>query len=327
MRSPATRIDVHHHLVPERYAQLLRDKGIQPGGVDVPSWTPDASRKVMRANSIASAVLSVSTPGAWFGDVAESHYWARWLNEYCAGLVEADPRRFGFFATLTLPDVDGAIAEAEHALDNLKADGIVLLANTDGRYLGDAAFDRLLAFLNERRAVVFVHPGDLPAPPADGVPPFTADFLLDTTRTAISLIASGALEKYPHIKWILAHAGGFVPYVAHRILLTMLRNEPKWKLAALALNQERAVEQRMQMFKRFWFDIALSSTPATFPSLLAVADPAKLLYGSDFPFAPGMAVKYMRNQYELSDLPDGLRTDIDHRNAEVLFPRLTRTPS
>ena len=79
--------------------------------------------------------------------------------------MENQPDRFGFFATLTLPDVDGAIAEATHALDVLHADGIILLANNAGIYLGDPQFDRLLAFLHERAAVVFIHPGELPADP------------------------------------------------------------------------------------------------------------------------------------------------------------------
>ncbi|MEV5517742.1 amidohydrolase family protein [Streptomyces flaveolus] len=80
------------------------------------------------------------------------------------------PDRFGFFATLTLPDVEGAVAEAGHALDELGADGVVLLANSKGVYLGDSAFDPLMDALNRRSAVVFVHPSALPADPAPDCP-------------------------------------------------------------------------------------------------------------------------------------------------------------
>ena len=316
------RIDVHHHVVPPDYAQLLRDKGIQPGGIRLPEWAVPMASKVMDANGIATAILSISTPGVWFGEVREARHWARRVNEYAAEIVENRPDRFGFFATLTLPDVDGAIAEATHALDILHADGIILLANNAGIYLGDPQFDRLLGFLDDRAAVVFVHPGELPADPVPGVPTFTADFLLDTTRTATSLILSRALDKHPRIRWILAHAGGFVPYISHRILLTVLRAEPRWKLAGLALRQEKVVAERMKIFQRFWYDTALSSTPATFPSLLAVADPDRILFGSDFPFAPVAAVKYMRNEYAAMRLPPSLRAGIDRRNAEALLPRL-----
>jgi len=320
----ARRIDVHHHLVPPDYAKLLHDKGIQPGGIPLPEWSAAIAGKVLRANGVETAILSVSTPGVWFGDVPEARRWARRVNEHAAAIMESDPRQWGFFATLTLPDVDGAIAEATYALDTLRADGIVLLANNAGTYLGDPVFDRLLAFLHERRVVVFVHPGELPADPVPGIPTFTADFLLDTTRTAISLVLSGAMERYDGIRFILAHAGGFVPYISHRILLTMLKDEPKWKLAGLAMDRKRAVAKRMEVFRRFYYDTALSSTSATFPSLLAVADPAHVLYGSDFPFAPAPAVKYMRAEYEDIELEPTVRAGIDRANALALFPRLAR---
>lgn len=326
MTSPE-RIDVHHHIIPPDYAQLLHDKGLQPGGIPLPRWSARDSLKLMSAADIATAVLSVSTPGAWFGDEREARRWARHLNEYTADVVAEHPGRFGFFATLTLPDVEGAIVEAEHALDSLHADGIVLMANAAGLYLGDPAFDKLLGFLNERRVTVFVHPGELPAEPAAGIPSFTADFLLDTTRTATSLILSGALDRHRDIRWILAHAGGFVPYIAHRILLTALRTEPKWKLAGLALRRDAAVAERMAMFRRFWFDVALSSTSTTFPSLMSVADPNRVLYGSDFPFNPRRGVQYMRDEYEQIDLAAGERHRIDRGNAEELFPRFRRPPT
>lgn len=323
MKQSPRRIDVHHHLIPPDYARLLQDKGVRPGGIPLPEWSSSASLRLMDATGVATAILSVSTPGAWFGDAAEARAVARSVNEYAAGVVAERPDRFGYFATVTLPDVDGAIGEATHALDELGADGVVLLANNAGHYLGDPTFDRLLGFLHERRATVFVHPGELPAEPVPGIPSFTADFLLDTTRTAISLILSGAMEKYDRINWILAHAGGFVPYISHRILLTMLREEPKWKLAGMALDRERAIDRRMRLFRRFWYDVALSSTPAAFPSLLAVADPTRVLFGTDFPFAPSAGVKYMRDEYVSLELDPTIRVGIDRRNAEQLFPRLT----
>lgn len=316
------RIDTHHHYVPPRYADLLRERGLTPGGIPVPSWSMELAGKVLRKVGVDTAILSLSTPGVWFGDAAEAAYWARHVNDYAAEVVARSPRQFGFFATVTLPDVDGAIREATHALDVLQADGLVLLANNAGLYLGDPAFDRLLAFLDERRALVFVHPGELPAEPVPGIPTFAADFLLDTTRTAISLILSGQLERYPRITWLLAHAGGFVPYIAHRIVLATLKDEPKLKLARLALNPDKALAERLALIKRFWFDVALSSTPTAMPSLLAAADRSRIVFGTDFPFAPAAAVKLMEREYRHVDLSPDLRRAIDRGNAERLFPRL-----
>ena len=82
----------------------------------------------------------------------------------------------------------------------------------------------------------------------------------------------------------------------------------------------------MKIFQRFYYDVALSSTSATFPSLLAVAGPDRILYGSDFPFAPATAVRYMRNEYEAVCLPPTVREGIDRGNAEALFPRLQGHP-
>jgi predicted TIM-barrel fold metal-dependent hydrolase len=316
------RIDVHHHLVPPAYAAFLRERGIRPGGVEVPRWSPEASLKVMRRNGIATSLLSLSTPGVWFGEDGEARRLAREVNEYAAGVVAEKPGRFGFFATLTLPDVAGAIAEAEHALDVLGADGIVLLSNSAGCYVFEPDFAPLLAYLHERRAVVFLHPGELPAEPAPGIPSFTADFLLDTVRAATGLFLTGALERYDGIRWILAHAGGFLPYISHRVLLTMLKDEPKLAQSRAMLDRKRAVDARLAPLRRFHFDVALSSSPTALPSLLAFADPSRVLYGSDFPFTPAPAVRFMRQEYADVPLAADVRKAIDHRNAGALFPRL-----
>ena len=106
----------------------------------------------------------------------------------------------------------------------------------------------------------------------------------------------------------------------------MLKNEPKWKLAALAVNRRREVEARMAVIRRFWFDIALSSTPTAIPSLLSVADPHRVLYGTDFPFAPPAAVRYMRTEYEQTQLTREQRRRIDRDNALALFPRVASPP-
>ena len=253
---------------------------------------------------------------------AEARSWAREINEFCASRVARRADRFGFFATLTLPDVEGALAEASYALDELHADGIVLLANNDGRYLGDPGFTPLLEFLHRREVTVFVHPGELPAPEVPGIPTFTADFLLDTTRTAISLILSGSMDRYPNIKFILAHAGGFVPYIAYRILLTMLNTKNKAQQLWTLLDQKHQVPKHLAVLRQFYYDLALSASPAALPSLLEVADPDHITYGSDFPFAPAPAIGFINKQYEAYDLDPALRAAIDRGNSEALFPRL-----
>lgn len=169
----AARIDTHQHLIPPRYRDVLEARGERPGGIDPPTWSRGRALRVMDANGIATGILSVSTPGAWLGEAGEARRLARYVNEYAAELAGREPDRFGFFATLTLPDVEGALAELTYALDELHADGVVVLANSAGTYLGDPTFEPLLAELDRRDAVVFVHPGELPGPTVDGIPAFT----------------------------------------------------------------------------------------------------------------------------------------------------------
>ena len=301
------RIDTHHHMVPPRYAAWLTERGIDAGGRAIPEWTVPTALALMDDAGVASAVLSVSTPGVHLGDDAEARRWAREVNEFAAAAVAEHPARLGFFATLTLPDVAGAIPEATYALDVLRADGVVLLANVHGQYLGDPAFDPLMATLNERRAVVFVHPSHLPGPAVPGLPAFAADFLLDTTRAALNYAKSGALERYPDLKIILSHAGGFVPYAAERM--------------ARIVSPDGQTPGGIARLRQFWFDTALSSSPYALPSLLAFADPARITFGSDWPYAPAERSLHFTRSLDAYPLTDTQLLAINRGNAQALFPR------
>ncbi|MET7332134.1 amidohydrolase family protein [Nonomuraea sp. NPDC005650] len=301
------RIDVHQHMIPEPYARRLRSHGVDaPGGRPLPAWSPAEAVEMMDRQGIATAIVSLTTPGAYLGDGADAASVARQANEYGAELAAARPGRFGFFATLTLPDVGAAIAEAGHALGGLSADGVILLANSRGVYLGDPAFDPLMGVLDEHAAIVLVHPAELPGPAVDGIPPFAADFLLDTTRAAFNLIKHDVPRRFPRIRFILAHAGGFVPYAAHRLAITIFGETG------------RDPDQVLADFAGFYFDTALSSSPAALPSLLAFARPGHVLYGSDWPFAPEPAVTYFNTWAD--------DAAINHGNARELFPRLKEAP-
>jgi len=304
-----SRVDTHHHVVPPEYATWLHAQGVRAGGLPIPEWDVTRALATMDRHGVATAILSVSTPGVHLGDDAEARSMARTVNDYAAQIVRDHPGRFGFFATLTLPDVDGALDEIDRAFDTLHAHGVILLANSRGAYLGDKAFNPVFDELQRRAAVVFVHPSILAGLDAiDGIPPFVADFLLDTTRAAVNLARSGTLERCPDVKIILAHAGGFVPYAAYR-------------LAPTASNRGDPLHG-MSLLQRYYFDIALSSTPSALPSLLAFTRPDHITFGSDFPYAPDFAVDAMSSMYESYGIDDNARAHIDHRTAAALFPRL-----
>ncbi|HEX2544278.1 MAG TPA: amidohydrolase family protein [Ramlibacter sp.] len=302
------RIDTHHHIVPPAYRAWLQNRGVTAGGLPIPEWSLETALDLMDAARVRTSIMSVSTPGVHLGDDAEARDKAREVNEYAAGIVRQHPERFGFFATLTLPDLEGAIAEAVYALDVLQADGVVLLTNVNGVYFGDASLEPLMAELNRRQAVVFIHPSHLPAEPVPGIPPFAADFLLDTTRAAINYAKSGALERYPDLKIILSHAGGFLPYAAERV--------------ARVCSPDGQNPGGIARLKQFWFDTALSSSPYAMPSLLAFADPGKITFGSDWPYAPKPRSLHFAGMLDAFEMSDAQRHAIDRGNAQRLFPRL-----
>ncbi|RQR27803.1 amidohydrolase [Burkholderia sp. Bp9143] len=313
------RIDVHHHFVPPVYQAAMSRHGLKKvAGAELPAWSEHASLDVMDANAIRVALLSISAPGVYFGNLEDACSLARACNEYAAELRERHPDRFGSFAVLPMPFTEHACKEAIHALDVLKADGVVLLGSTEGRFLGSPEFDELMAELDSRRAVVFVHPNLHRSSEELGLiaPGFLIEFLCDTTRAALNLILTGTIERYPNICWILAHAGGFLPYVAWRLSLANLLPEFVSGMPAGMLTYIR----------RFHFDTALS--PAEFPqaALRELVGPSQILFGSDFPFAPAPATAMQCAALERSPIWHAdARLEIDSGNALRLFSRLGGT--
>lgn len=308
MRNPlaARRIDTHHHVVPDFYADWLGRHGLgDAGGRELPRWTAQDSIELMRACHTETAILSVSMPGIEPATGAEGPSLARDLNEYCHEVARTHPGRFGYFATLCLPDVDASIVELHHAYDRLGADGVVLLANAHGTYLGDPAFEPLMAELDARHAVVFVHPQLLPGGAVAGIAPFYADFLLDTTRAALNLGRHGVVDRYPGIRFILAHGGGFIPYASVRLTMAASPKEDPF--------------DGLRILRKFYYDTALASSPFSMPSLLRFVPRGRVLFGSDYPFAPAdKATLFAR---ALSAYPSTRHHAINRGNAETLFPR------
>jgi len=312
-----TRVDTHHHMIPPGYRKALQKGGLdEAGGRALPDWSVDLSLQAMAALDVATAILSVSTPGtAFLPNPVDAASLARDVNDYAAALAAAQPDRFGFFATVPMPNIDESVAESVRALDDLKADGVVLLANNAGTYLGEDGQDALFTALNDRSAVVFIHPAELPGPTVPGVPPFAADFLLDTTRAAYLLVRNGIRTRYPDIRFILSHAGGFVPYASHRMAV------------AIMADTGRSPADVLDEFAGFYFDTALSSSAAALPTLLAFAKPGHITFGSDFPFAPTAAGKLFAAGLETYPaLDSSTRAAMERTNALALFARLGSAP-
>ncbi len=305
-------VDLHHHVLPPDYVRRLGDRlGFQGLRGTTPDWSPEISLAAMERNGIAKAVTSVSAPGFWFGDPGETKELTRACNEYAAALVRAHPGRFGFFAALPLPDVDASLAEIAHACDVLAADGIALMSNYGGRYPGDAAFSPVLDALNRRGAAVFIHPtGAGYGRYMEAIPPPTLEFPFDTTRAVTSLLYGGVLARCPDVRFVLPHAGGTVPFLAHRI--ARLTINPAF---AATVPQGGVIEA----LRRLYYDTALSANELAFAPLLKLADPARIVFGSDYPHAGEPTLRDTVEGLRRLDLACDLMSRIAHGNARDLL--------
>lgn len=301
------RIDVHHHYIPPFHADSIaarRDRGRPP------QWSVARSLDEMDRNGIATAITSLVQPGVWFGDVAEGRRLARECNEWGAQMVRDHPGRFGLFAAVPLPDVEGSLREIEYALDVLKADGIGLFTSYRDKYLGDAAFASVFDELNRRKAVVFTHPL---APECcksllPGVPPSTIEYATDTTRAIAGLVFSGTTVRCPDVRFIFCHSGGTLPFLTARFeRLAEERKDPKLPNGP------------MPELRKLYYEVAQGSTPAQLDALMRFASLSQVLFGTDFPFRPGAEAVTGLAEYKFD--PADLRA-IERENALALLPRL-----
>ena len=303
------RIDVHHHFAPPGYSQEL--KTLMLGHA---KWSVEATLDEMEKSGIQTAFTSLINPGmqAWMGNAEGSRRIARISNEYAAQLMRDYPGRFGSFASIPFPDVEGSLREIEYAYGTLKADGIYLWTSYQGRLLGDPAFFPILEELNRRRAVVYTHPAT-PACCSKIMPYISINAIegpVDTTRTMISLVFQGGAAKYPDIRWIFSHSGGVTPF-----LLSRFEREEREKD-----RKAQVPNGVMHELRKFHYDTAQGHHEGALKALLTIIPTSQVLYGTDYPFWDGRRVS--------ADLAKGPftpadRLAIDRGNAMRLFPRLT----
>ncbi|MBE8591937.1 amidohydrolase [Pseudomonas sp. MAFF 301449] len=318
------RIDVHAHYIPDNYRQALEAAGhSKPSGMPgIPAWSVEQHLSMMDNLGIQTSMLSISAPGLHFGDDQAARKLARYCNEEGAKAVHAHPDRFGLFAVLPLPDVEGSIIELDYALDVLHADGVVLETNFHGLYLGDERLERLFSLLNQRKTTLFIHPTDPHCPCCQdnkalkplNYPSPMMEYMFETTRAVFNLILSGTLDRYPDIKVIVPHAGAAVPILAERVAAFgafVLEHKPEKPLH--------------ESLRRLYYDLAGFPESVALDALLKIADPTHLLYGSDWPFTPEPLAKNLVTKLDETPLiSTSLHNAIMRNNALAMFPRLAK---
>lgn len=328
LSGPTVRIDVHCHHIPDFYRESLAEHGItEAGGKTLPAWSPQAAVTFMDNFGIAAQVVSISEPGVtYLPTAAQRAAMAQTINDYTyETLIKGTgslAKRFGAFAVLPLGDLDdpadiaNAQAEATRAIKQLGFDGVGLFSNYRGVYLGDDRLKPLMATLNSLGAMVFVHPVT-PVHPDLGLPAFLFEFPFDTTRAAVNLSYHSTFTLYPNVRWLLAHAGGALPFLAYRTSLLQYVT-PVMQNLGLGLLDEQNLD-----WGRLFYDTALSPAPSAMKSVREVTSVSHIMFATDWPFSaeiftiPGDPAPQLSRSFDSTELPKVL-----HDNALAQFPRL-----
>ena len=275
----SAQIDLHSHAITQGYLDYIKANGAEMDeGFPIPGWDVEKHIAFMDKAGIQTSVLTMPAPQPYFGDAEASAKVCRQYNEECAALKARYPGRFMFCATLPLPDVPHALEEAHYALEVLGADGIKLATNSYGQYLGDPALDTLMAYLDAQKAVIILHPHKPSAVNAQliaDVPLASYEYLAETSRAILNMIAHNVLVRYPNLKVVVPHCGSFLPNALPRFrsLLPVMVKQ--------GIMQPVDVDANLS---RLYYDLAGAPTDDVLDALLTITTPDHILYGSDYPY-------------------------------------------
>ena len=313
-------MDVHSHLItPEFVSSLEKEGRLMDEGFPLPKYDVYNHLKWMDEAGVETSVLTLAAPQP------TSAQTVRQTNEAAARIKKEHPERFMFCAALPLPDVSKAIEEAKYALDVLKADGIKLATNIDGQYLGAPELDTLFSVLNERKAVVILHP-HRPEPVNQQVmqqtPLAMQEYLSETTRAVSNMISRNVLARYNNIKVIVPHCGAYLPLAIPRM---------KSLTPVMQTNKMVGEIDYEANLRALYYDLAGAHSPEVIRMLLTITTPDHLLYGSDYPYVAPQVLKQSlaRMKDYLSKEPDlaPFKEMILWKNAKWLFEQTGEKPA
>jgi 6-methylsalicylate decarboxylase len=311
-------VDLHHHVIPDFYWEASNENGNAAGGINPPRWSLESAIAYLDEAEIDVAVASISTPGVHFGDDSAARSLARQVNEYLAGLKHDRPDRFGGFAVLPLPDVEGSLEQIAYALDVLELDGVSIFTNAGGRYLGDDRFAPVFTELQRRAAVVFVHPTASPDPIAHtlGLPDTLLDYPVDSSRAIAKLHYSNTFARTPDVKYVFVHAGGTIPFVASRFAIVD-------EMDVIPGQQERGAFA--DTMARLYWDTASAFSDPVVHMLRSVTGLANVVFGSDYPYPlDAISIGGLRQLEHTAELNNTEREALLAGSAARLIPRLAK---
>ncbi len=301
------RIDVHYHVAPPEWIEALnRRKVLHPVWND---WSVAKAVEDMERDGVERSMVSVTTPGVWFGDAAEARALARAFNDYAARLRADHPTRFGIFAAVPMPDIDATLAEIAYALDELKVDGIGFLTSYQDKWLGDPAFAPVMRELNRRRALAYVHPtvADCCRNLTPAVHPMLIEYGADTTRAIAQMVFGGEAGRNPDMRMIFTHGGGAMPFVYQRF--------------QSQARHPHAPPGAIEQLNRFYYDTAAAATAPPMLALRQVVPISQIVFGTDYPY--GTAGTVARQLRESGVFSAAEIAAIEHDNPQAALAGVT----
>jgi aminocarboxymuconate-semialdehyde decarboxylase len=309
-------IDVHAHCVIPEGAKLLGNPTAPPNtvrGAEEAVIDMKTRLAAMDAQAVDIEVLSINPN--WYGRDRElAAQIVKIQNEKLAELVASKPDRFAAFASLTLQAPDLAVQELETAVRKQGLKGAAIGGNVAGEAFSDAKFHPVWAKAEELGVSLFIHPQGVPelnkTLAGNGWLTNSIAFPVETTIALSHLIFEGTFDRFPKLKVIAAHGGGFLPSYADRSDHACLVN-PK------ACNPEiKLAKKPTEYLKQIYFD-SLVFTPEALRHLAAQVGTGQLVLGSDYPFPWQLAP--VDHIFASTSLSDDEKADILGRTAAKLL--------
>lgn len=302
-------IDFHNHYYPPEYLKAIqkgpsnikvtfdsKDNPVlhYPGdyNIVVPGHRDISFREtVLEQSGISKQVLTFTSPGTHIESTDRSVVLAMKVNDALAQIKDERTNRFAALATLPLNNPSAAAKEFDRATNELGFAGFMLFSNANGTALSDECFWPLYEKANEEKSVFFIHPihpVGVEAMLDYWLMPLLG-FTFDTTLAAAKLVFSGVVEQFPNIRWVLAHLGGAIPYLAERL---------DRGFYAFKDCRQNISKPPSEYLKIFYYDTVNFDTKAL-QLAIDFAGTDQILAGSDYPHQIGSIEKMLQSINEL----------------------------